>query len=169
MTVDTALREAICAIPDPEVPVITIAELGILRDVDVDESSHSVTVTITPTYSGCPAMTAIGDRIRHEAHIRGYAAQVATCLSPAWSTDWMSESGKDKLERFGIAPPGPAVAASAVGAGSAVPVAIARHVVACPHCGSADTTEIAHFGSTACKALRRCESCREPFDEFKAL
>jgi ring-1,2-phenylacetyl-CoA epoxidase subunit PaaD len=166
MTTGTAVADAIAAIPDPEVPVITIAELGILRDVEVDESSHSVTVTITPTYSGCPAMEAIAARIRHEAQTRGYAAEVATQLSPAWTTDWMSDSGKDKLARFGIAPPGPAAAAVAPGP---VPVAIARHVVTCPFCGSTDTTEIAHFGSTACKALRRCETCREPFDEFKAL
>lgn len=160
------IADAIAAIPDPEVPVITIAELGILRDVEVDEAAHSVTVTITPTYSGCPAMEAIAARIRHEAQSRGYAAQVATRLSPAWTTDWMSDAGKDKLARFGIAPPGPL---GTGGAGGPVPVSIARHVVTCPHCGSTDTTEIAHFGSTACKALRRCETCREPFDEFKAL
>jgi ring-1,2-phenylacetyl-CoA epoxidase subunit PaaD len=163
MTTDTAVTEAIGAIPDPEVPVITIAELGILRGVEVDETARSVTVTITPTYSGCPAMEAIADRIRHEARSRGYAAHVATQLSPAWTTDWMSQTGKDKLARFGIAPPGP------VRAEGPVPVTLARHVVTCPHCGSTDTTEIAHFGSTACKALRRCETCREPFDEFKAL
>lgn len=168
MTGTVAVADAIAAIPDPEVPVITIAELGILRDVAVDEAAHSVTVTITPTYSGCPAMEAIAARIRHEAQTRGYAAHVATRLSPAWTTDWMSDAGKDKLARFGIAPPGP-VSTGAGGAGGPVPVSIARHVVTCPHCGSTDTTEIAHFGSTACKALRRCETCREPFDEFKAL
>lgn len=160
---ETAVAEAISAIPDPEVPVITIAELGILRGVEVDDANRVVTVTITPTYSGCPAMEAIADRIRHEARSHGYAAEVATRLSPAWTTDWMSETGKDKLARFGIAPPGPARQEGPV------PVSLARHVVACPHCGSTDTTEIAHFGSTACKALRRCETCREPFDEFKAL
>jgi ring-1,2-phenylacetyl-CoA epoxidase subunit PaaD len=163
MKTETPVASAISAIPDPEVPVITIAELGILRGIDVDEHARSVTVTITPTYSGCPAMEAIADRIRYEARAHGYAAHVATRLSPAWTTDWMSEAGKEKLADFGIAPPGP------VRAEGPVPVAIARHVVTCPHCGSTDTTEIAHFGSTACKALRRCETCREPFDEFKAL
>lgn len=162
-TAAAPVADAIAAIPDPEVPVITIAELGILRGVDVDESAHTVTVTITPTYSGCPAMEAIAARIRHEAQSLGYAAQVQTQLSPAWTTDWMSASGKDKLARFGIAPPG------RVGSAGPVPVSIGRHLVTCPHCGSTDTTEIAHFGSTACKALRRCETCREPFDEFKAL
>lgn len=162
-TAGTPVADAIAAIPDPEVPVITIAELGILRGVEVDEAARTVTVTITPTYSGCPAMEAIAARIRHEAQTRGYAAEVGTQLSPAWTTDWMSDTGKDKLARFGIAPPGP------VGTSGPVPVSLARHVVACPRCGSTDTTEIAHFGSTACKALRRCETCREPFDEFKPL
>ena len=165
MTAVTSVRDAVAQVPDPEVPVLTIEDLGVLRDVTVDDGG-TVVVTITPTYSGCPAMEAIAARIRHEAQTRGYAAEVATQLSPAWTTDWMSDSGKDKLARFGIAPPGPAAAAVAPGP---VPVAIARHVVTCPFCGSTDTTEIAHFGSTACKALRRCETCREPFDEFKAL
>lgn len=155
--------EAISQIPDPEVPVISIADLGILRDVEVDESTRSVVVTITPTYSGCPAMEAIRDRIEHDARVRGYAAEVRTRLSPAWTTDWMSETGKEALRDFGIAPPGP------VPAGGPVSVRLSRHVVTCPHCGSDDTSEIARFGSTACKALRRCNVCREPFDEFKNL
>ncbi|EWT03495.1 phenylacetate-CoA oxygenase [Intrasporangium oryzae NRRL B-24470] len=160
------LAERIAAIPDPEVPVISIADLGILRSVEVDEGARAVVVTITPTYSGCPAIEAISDRIRFEAHAQGYAADVRTVLSPAWTTDWMTDEGRAALERFGIAPPGPATAPRA---GGPVPVTLSRHVVACPRCGSTDTTEIAHFGSTACKALRRCEVCREPFDEFKAL
>jgi ring-1,2-phenylacetyl-CoA epoxidase subunit PaaD len=163
--VDSAVAEAISRIADPEVPVISIADLGILRSVEVDDEAHTVVATVTPTYSGCPAMEAIRSRIVFEARALGYAADVRTQLSPAWTTDWMTERGRAALERFGIAPPGP-VRAPAAGP---VPVQIARHVVACPHCGSTDTTEIAHFGSTACKALRRCETCREPFDEFKAL
>ncbi|MGN6754287.1 MAG: 1,2-phenylacetyl-CoA epoxidase subunit PaaD [Intrasporangium sp.] len=154
---------AISAIPDPEVPVVSIADLGILRDVAVDEADRSVVVTVTPTYSGCPAMEAIRSRIEHEASTRGYRAEVRTQLSPAWTTDWMTEAGKEALRRFGIAPPGPVRGAGPVS------VRLTRHVVTCPHCGSDDTTEISHFGSTACKALRRCNSCREPFDEFKAL
>jgi ring-1,2-phenylacetyl-CoA epoxidase subunit PaaD len=159
----SGVAQAISAIPDPEVPVISIADLGILRDVAVDEPGRSVVVTITPTYSGCPAMEAIRSRIEHEAAARGYRADVRTQLSPAWTTDWMTEAGKEALRRFGIAPPGP------VRSGGPVAVRLSRHVVTCPHCGSDDTTEIAHFGSTACKALRRCNACREPFDEFKAL
>ena len=159
----SAVAQAISQIPDPEVPVISIADLGILRDVAVDEAQRSIVVTITPTYSGCPAMEAIRDRIEHEAGVHGFVAEVRTRLSPAWTTDWMTESGKEALRRFGIAPPGPAHAAGPV------TVRLSRHVVTCPHCGSEDTTEISHFGSTACKALRRCNACREPFDEFKAL
>lgn len=162
---DLSVAEAISHIPDPEVPVISIADLGILRSVEVDEVARRVVVTITPTYSGCPAMEAITSRIVFEADRRGYAADVLTRLSPAWTTDWMSDEGKESLRQFGIAPPGPATH------GHAGPVAVSlqKRVVTCPNCGSDDTTEISHFGSTACKALRRCESCREPFDEFKAI
>jgi ring-1,2-phenylacetyl-CoA epoxidase subunit PaaD len=166
VAVESAVAEAISRIPDPEVPVISIADLGILRSVEVDEAAHTVVVTITPTYSGCPAMEAIASRITFEADTRGYAADVRTQLSPAWTTDWMTDEGKAALHRFGIAPPGPAPAGESRGP---VALTLSRHVVACPRCGSADTTEIAHFGSTACKALRRCNACLEPFDEFKAI
>lgn len=160
------VAEAISRIADPEVPVISIADLGILRSVEVDESSRSVVVTITPTYSGCPAMEAIASRIAFEADSQGYAADVRTQLSPPWTTDWMTDAGRAALHRFGIAPPGPVEAGETRGP---VAVTLSRHVVACPRCGSSDTTEIAHFGSTACKALRRCNACLEPFDEFKAI
>ncbi|WVM95962.1 1,2-phenylacetyl-CoA epoxidase subunit PaaD [Terrabacter sp. C0L_2] len=166
MAAESAVAQAISRIPDPEVPVISIADLGILRAVDVDEQAHTVTVTITPTYSGCPAMEAIASRIVFEADRQGYAADVRTQLSPAWTTDWMSDEGRAALSRFRIAPPGPAPTGEPSGP---VAVTLTRHVVACPLCGSTDTTEIAHFGSTACKALRRCNACLEPFDEFKAI
>ena len=166
VTADSAVAQAISRIPDPEVPVISISDLGILRAVDVDEQDHTVTVTITPTYSGCPAMEAIASRIVFEADRQGYAADVRTQLSPAWTTDWMSDEGRAALSRFGIAPPGPAPTGEPPGP---VGVTLTRHVVTCPLCGSTDTTEIAHFGSTACKALRRCNACLEPFDEFKAI
>ena len=166
VTADSAVAQAISRIPDPEVPVISISDLGILRAVDVDEQDHTVTVTITPTYSGCPAMEAIASRIVFEADRQGYAADVRTQLSPAWTTDWMSDEGRAALSRFGIAPPGPAPTGEPPGP---VAVTLTRHVVTCPLCGSTDTTEIAHFGSTACKALRRCNACLEPFDEFKAI
>ncbi|MFM6852071.1 MAG: 1,2-phenylacetyl-CoA epoxidase subunit PaaD [Terrabacter sp.] len=163
---ELAVAEAISQIPDPEVPVISIADLGILRSVEVDEPSRTVVVTITPTYSGCPAMEAIASRIAFEAGTRGYAADVRTQLSPAWTTDWMTNEGKAALQRFGIAPPGPVEAGESHGP---VALTLSRRVVACPRCDSTDTTEIAHFGSTACKALRRCNACLEPFDEFKAI
>lgn len=160
---NTTVVQAISAVTDPEIPVITIADLGILREASVDEDARSVVVTITPTYSGCPAMELIRARIEHAAAEHGYRAEVRTQLSPAWTTDWMTEDGKESLRRFGIAPPGPVRAAGPVA------VRLRRRVVQCPLCGSDDTTEIARFGSTACKALRRCNACREPFDEFKAL
>jgi ring-1,2-phenylacetyl-CoA epoxidase subunit PaaD len=170
VAVESPVAQAISRIPDPEVPVITIAELGILRDVEVDEQARSVVVTITPTYSGCPAMEAIASRITFEAREQGYAADVRTQLSPPWTTDWMTDEGRAALQRFGIAPPGPVSGPGAEGEGRGpVAVRLQRHVVACPRCGSTDTTEIAHFGSTACKALRRCSACLEPFDEFKAI
>jgi ring-1,2-phenylacetyl-CoA epoxidase subunit PaaD len=158
-----SVRDAIAAIPDPEVPVITIEDLGILRSCVADEADRTVRVVITPTYSGCPAMEAIRGRIEHEARRAGYAAQVEMQFSPAWTTDWMSRAGKDKLREFGIAPPGPR------DAGGPVTLGLSVRQVTCPLCGSRDTTEVSRFGSTACKALRRCNSCREPFDEFKAL
>ncbi len=159
------LVAAVSQIPDPEVPVVTIADLGILRAVDVDEAAGTVSVVITPTYSGCPAMEAIAAHVEHVCRKNGWEPTVSSRLSPPWTTDWMSDAGREKLRRFGIAPPG----ARGAGQGGAVSVELAVHVVACPQCGSTDTTEIAHFGSTACKAMRRCTSCREPFDEFKAL
>jgi ring-1,2-phenylacetyl-CoA epoxidase subunit PaaD len=165
MAVQSPVAEAISQIPDPEVPVISIADLGILRSVEVDDDTHTVVATITPTYSGCPAIEAIASRIVFEAGRQGYAAEVRRQLSPAWTTDWMTDEGRAALERFGIAPPGPVEAETR----GPVSVGISRHVVACPRCGSTDTSEIAHFGSTACKALRRCNACLEPFDEFKAI
>jgi ring-1,2-phenylacetyl-CoA epoxidase subunit PaaD len=169
-SVSRALRDAIAAIPDPEVPVVTIEDLGILRDVVVDEVARTMVVLITPTYSGCPAMDAIAAHIRHVARRRGYDATVQTRLSPAWTTDWMTPAGRDKLRDFGIAPPRER---SEVGgqsvAGQWLEVNLTVRRVTCPLCGSADTEEVARFGSTACKGLRRCHRCREPFDEFKTI
>jgi ring-1,2-phenylacetyl-CoA epoxidase subunit PaaD len=162
----TAVRAAIAAVPDPEVPVITIEDLGILRSVTVDDTTRAATVVITPTYSGCPAMDAIARRIEHAARRGGWTATVQTQLTPAWTTDWMSAAGRDKLREAGIAPPGARAAAVAPGP---VHVGLTVRRVTCPLCGCGDTQEIARFGSTACKALRRCNECREPFDEFKAI
>ena len=153
-----SVREAVAAVRDPEMPTLTIDELGILRDVRVD--GEAVTVTITPTYSGCPAMDVIRADIRAAARAAGFRrADVLTVLQPAWTTDWISESGRSKLAAAGIAPPGPA-------AGSGVRLAL---TVRCPLCGSPDTEQLSRFGSTACKALWRCRACAEPFEHLKAL
>ncbi len=149
------------AVLDPEVPVLTIADLGILRDVRVAEDGQ-VTVTITPTYSGCPATEAIRDDVLAALAGAGYdAVTVEFALAPAWTTDWMSQDGRRKLREYGIVPPGPARAVDG-------PVALTL-TLRCPQCGSPDTRELSHFGSTACKSLWVCRSCREPFDHFKAL
>ena len=159
----TALRAAIAAVPDPEVPVITIEDLGILRDVVADEATGTVRVVITPTYSGCPAMDAIARRVEHVARRSGWTATVTTKLTPAWTTDWMSTAGRDKLRDAGIAPPGARAAEVARGP---VHVGLTVRRVTCPLCGSAYTHEIPRFRSTASKPLLRSNDCREPYDEF---
>jgi ring-1,2-phenylacetyl-CoA epoxidase subunit PaaD len=162
-------REVAASVTDPEVPVLTIEDLGILRDVTVDGTGdghvHRVTVTITPTYSGCPAVDAIRDDLVLALSAAGFAeVDVRLTLAPAWTTDWMSEEGKRKLEAFGIAPPTGRAAARA-GVRGPIPV---RLSIRCPQCGSLDTREVSHFGSTSCKALYECRACLEPFDHFKA-
>lgn len=148
------------AVPDPEVPVLSIEDLGVLRDVAVD--GERVTVTITPTYSGCPAVDAIRDDIVLALTAAGFAeVDVRLTLTPAWTTDWMSDAGKDKLRAYGIAPPTGRAAASGTG-----PIRL-QMAVKCPRCGSLDTKELARFGSTSCKALYECRACLEPFDHFK--
>jgi ring-1,2-phenylacetyl-CoA epoxidase subunit PaaD len=149
------------AVPDPEVPVLTIGDLGVLRDVTVDADGH-VQVTVTPTYSGCPAMDAIRTDVVTALTDAGFApAHVNTVLSPAWTSDWMSDEGKRKLLAYGIAPPSGRTASSG-------PVLV-NLSVRCPRCGSGDTRELSRFGSTACKALWSCSACLEPFDHFKAI
>jgi ring-1,2-phenylacetyl-CoA epoxidase subunit PaaD len=150
-------RDAVAAVVDPEIRVITIEELGILRDVS-EEPGGTVRVTITPTYSGCPAMDVIRSDIRRALADAGYPdSEVVTQLRPAWSTDMISESGRQALATAGIAPPTPAGPVL-------VPLA-----VRCPRCGSPDTEELSRFGSTACKSLWRCRACAEPFDRVKPL
>jgi ring-1,2-phenylacetyl-CoA epoxidase subunit PaaD len=158
--------EAAAAVVDPEIRVATIEELGILRSVVA--SGDAVTVTITPTYSGCPALDVIRADVRRAVRAAGYPdVVVKTSLRPAWSTDMISESGRAKLAAAGIAPPGPARPAPLGPAGSRS-VALAL-TVRCPRCGSPATEQISRFGSTACKALWRCLACTEPFDHIKAL
>jgi ring-1,2-phenylacetyl-CoA epoxidase subunit PaaD len=148
-------------VKDPEVPVLSVVELGIVRDVEFDHGR--VTVVVTPTYSGCPAMHAIEDDIRAALAAKGYLnVEIKTVYSPAWTTDWMSDAAKEKLRAYGIAPPGPAR--------HDAPVMIARRQkVACPFCGSTNTRHTSEFGSTSCKALHVCNDCTQPFEEFKAI
>lgn len=155
---DAAWRIA-ASVADPEVPVLTIADLGVLRAVEVD--GDRVRVDITPTYSGCPAMGVIRDDVVLALTAAGVAeVDVRLVLSPAWTTDWMSDAGRQKLTAYGIAPPN---GRAAVSAG---PIRLAISV-RCPRCGSLDTREVSRFGSTSCKALYECRSCLEPFDHFK--
>jgi len=153
----------LAGIPDPEIPVVSIRELGILRDIS--ERDGELEIVITPTYSGCPAMDQIGEDVRAALAASGLQGHVVTRLAPAWTTDWITREAKDKLRQFGIAPP------HAPGGGKLVQFARrapnAPQPVACPHCGSENTTETSHFGSTACKALYKCLDCLEPFDYFK--
>jgi ring-1,2-phenylacetyl-CoA epoxidase subunit PaaD len=157
-----AVRQVAGAVADPEIPVLTIEDLGVLRDVVVEDGR--VVVVITPTYTGCPAMHVITDDIVTAVAQAGLGpVTVRTVLSPAWTTDWMTERGRQALKAYGIAPP------AAAAAGGTTNVTFFRTApVQCPHCGSLATTQLAAFGSTACKSLWRCDTCREPFDHFKA-
>lgn len=146
-------RELVAEVRDPEIPVLTIDDLGILREVDV-EDGEKIVVTITPTYSGCPAMDLIREQIDSCLREHGYdGAEVRTVLAPAWSSDWISEEGRRKLAAYGIAPPGPVEDAAAG--------------VRCPRCGSDNVRELSRFGATACQAQYACQACLEPFDHFK--
>ncbi|WP_316167963.1 MULTISPECIES: 1,2-phenylacetyl-CoA epoxidase subunit PaaD [unclassified Bradyrhizobium] len=160
-TSDADLRqrawEAAASVTDPEIPVLTIDDLGVLREVEV--SGDSVEVAVTPTYSGCPAMNMIALEIELALERAGFREiHVRTVLSPAWTTDWMSEEGRRKLREYGIAPPLAANSRRAL---------FGLEQVSCPQCGSAETELLSEFGSTSCKALWRCKACREPFDYFK--
>jgi ring-1,2-phenylacetyl-CoA epoxidase subunit PaaD len=178
------IRNLVGSVVDPEIPVLTIDDLGILREVDVVDGR--VVVTITPTYSGCPAMDVIAGDIRSVLAGAGYSdAVVRVVLAPAWTTDWMSESGRRKLLEYGIAPPAAAAAAAAgdgggAGAGGGGGAGAGRAgagggrlwltlSVRCPQCGSGDTRQSSRFGSTACKSLWVCNTCQEPFDHFKEI
>jgi ring-1,2-phenylacetyl-CoA epoxidase subunit PaaD len=148
---------------DPEIPVVTLREMGILREVR--DTAEGIEVVITPTYSGCPAMGQIEDDVRASLEQAGIAARVVTRLAPAWTTDWMSEEAKEKLRAYGIAPPHRTCQDTSVV--HFVRRRPAAEPVACPRCGSTNTTVTSQFGSTACKALYRCLDCQEPFDYFK--
>lgn len=150
------------SVMDPEVPVISVVELGIVRDVAIQ--NDAVTITITPTYSGCPAMREIEADIRTALVAHGvHDVSVKLVLSPAWTTDWIGPEAREKLRAYGIAPPGRAEPQGLI------TLTRARVAVPCPFCRSNDTRLQSEFGSTACKAIHVCNSCRQPFDEFKAL
>ncbi len=169
-----ANRETLLAwlghVMDPEVPVVSIVDLGILRDVQwSDSSANSVVVTVTPTYSGCPATEVIAQSIREALQARGIEQVVVrTQLSPAWTTDWMTPQGRAALRAYGIAPPATRAAASdgslVIDIAALIP---SKVVVPCPQCDSRKTRLLSQYGSTACKALYQCNSCLEPFDYFK--
>lgn len=168
-------RAVLAAVPDPEIPVVSIGDLGILRHVAVGDDD-TLEVVITPTYSGCPAMSQIAEDIGRALDAAGLAPwRIRTVLSPAWTTDWITDAGRASLRAYGIAPPGCRGEGNEQDTARAdrqlrfVPRAArpAGDTVACPHCGSTHTEELSRFASTACKALYRCLDCREPFDYFK--
>jgi len=170
MTTTTAtadvVRDLAAKVTDPEMPMLTLGDLGILRGVDVEDGGR-VVVTITPTYSGCPAMATMRDDLVHTLHDHGFDdVAIKVSLSPAWSSDWITTRGRAALTEHGISAPGPAPRRSG-------PIALTltprRRALACPRCG-ADNVEISsEFGSTACKAMYRCTSCLEPFDHIKEI
>jgi ring-1,2-phenylacetyl-CoA epoxidase subunit PaaD len=154
-------------VTDPELPLLTLADLGVLRNVRIQRDG-TVVVEITPTYSGCPAMGVMRADLVHALHEAGFPdVEVRTVLAPAWSTDWITGEGRRKLTEAGIAPPGPAAGRSA----GPVPLDLGPplRTATCPLCGSEDTEQLSEFGATACKALRRCRTCREPFEHVKEI
>ena len=156
--------QALAEVPDPEIPMVSVVELGIVRDVEID--GGGVTVVVTPTYSGCPATDVIARTIVEAMTAAGFAApRVVNRLSPPWTTDWMAPEGKRKLAAFGIAPPG--TASPRIDVAGISPLRRADVAVACPRCASTRTRLVSQFGSTACKAHYRCDACLEPFDYFK--
>jgi ring-1,2-phenylacetyl-CoA epoxidase subunit PaaD len=151
-----AIWKILETVKDPEVPVLSVVDLGVIRAVALEE--QQVTVTITPTYTGCPAMDMISMHIKMALNAAGYQTTIQTILSPAWTTDWMTENGKQQLKAYGIAPP----------VGKSFDQAYLEEIIVpCPQCNSTHTVLVSQFGSTACKALYKCEECKEPFDYFK--
>jgi ring-1,2-phenylacetyl-CoA epoxidase subunit PaaD len=164
-TVTTRAYAVAAAVTDPELPMLTLADLGVLRSVD--EADGHVVVTITPTYSGCPAMATMRDDLVHALTGEGFAeVRVRVSLSPAWTTDWITDRGRAALAEHGISAPGPA---PKHGGPVALTLAPTRRAVTCPRCGSASTELVSEFGATACKAMYRCADCLEPFDHLKEI
>jgi ring-1,2-phenylacetyl-CoA epoxidase subunit PaaD len=152
--------EAAASVPDPEIPVVTVHDLGILRSVEVDEDGRAI-AKLTPTYSGCPAVLAIEMSVEAALRDAGFEPVIERVISPAWTTDWITPEGREKLRKYGIAPP--------VDSSNSKMALFGETGVDCPHCGSTQTERVSEFGSTACKALYRCKACAEPFDYFKCI
>lgn len=153
-----SVRELLTSVCDPEIPVLSVVDLGIIRSISVEDTV--ITVSITPTYSGCPAMQMIEDEIRIALQQSGpYTVNVRTVFAPAWTTDWLSEDAKKKILEYGIAPP--------VSQSPLLQIDVSK--IPCPQCGSTDTSEKSHFGSTACKSFFVCRTCRQPFEYFKTF
>jgi ring-1,2-phenylacetyl-CoA epoxidase subunit PaaD len=167
-----ALWAWLAEVPDPEIPVVSVIDLGIVRNVGwTDDDTETVVVTVTPTYSGCPATDVIGQQIREELLSHGVPnVELRVQLSPAWTTDWLTEEARQKLTAYGIVPPTEKVAASGDAmAASLLTLGLGAHTprLTCPRCGSINNEMVSRFGSTPCKSLHRCLDCREPFDHFK--
>jgi ring-1,2-phenylacetyl-CoA epoxidase subunit PaaD len=160
MLISDKIKSILEAVSDPEIPVLSIMEMGVVRGFEVVD--NVVQVTITPTYSGCPAMDVIGDDIKTALKKEGFESKIKLVLAPAWTTDWITEKGRIELEKYGIAPPLSESADKEVLLGN-------KKLVKCPQCKSLNTKMISQFGSTACKAFFQCEDCLEPFDYFKCL
>jgi ring-1,2-phenylacetyl-CoA epoxidase subunit PaaD len=148
-------------VKDPEIPVLSVVDLGVVRDIQI-EAGNKIVVTITPTYSGCPAMDTIEREVKEILEKNGFEPVVKTSISPAWTTDWMSDKGRKALEEYGIAPPAEATSDKSFITGK-------QKAIRCPRCKSTETALISQFGSTACKALYKCNDCLETFDYFKCI
>lgn len=158
--IEPSLRKILASVSDPEIPVLSIMDMGVVREAKLENGIAKI--KITPTYSGCPAMDVIGDDIKSALATNGFQSEVELVLSPAWTTDWITEKGRKDLEEYGIAAPLDAESDKAALIGN-------KRVVKCTNCGSQNTKMVSQFGSTACKALFKCEDCLEPFDYFKCL
>ena len=157
-------RHIAAQVPDPEMPMLTLADLGVLRDVELSEDG-TVVASLTPTYSGCPAMAEMRAEVAARLRDAGYArVEIRTVLTPPWSSDWITPAGRAKLAEHGIAPPGAAPRGPVV-----LTLSPTRRTVPCPRCGATDTEETSHFAATSCKALWRCRACREPFEYVKEI
>lgn len=159
--IDPKIYSILKDVSDPEIPVLSIVDMGVVRSAKLLENNR-VNVEITPTYSGCPAMDVIGDDVKKAFQDKGYQAEVKLILSPAWTTDWMTDEAKQALKEYGIAPPMDATSDKEALLGN-------KKIIECPQCGSKNTQLISQFASTACKAMFKCEDCKEPFDYFKCL